>query len=218
MTTKGPWLTGTVISGHGVASGRSVDSPYPAGTIALQAPHFAARGIDLSDCWPGTINLNFAPCSVRLRQPDHCISDLFWTEHHPPETFSFWRIELRVTGELPVRGWIYRPHPETKQRHWQPESMLELLAPSVPGVVSGGSVSIHDPEDRIRLIDSVRLRARLLESLKFRVLASQELFFQETASDQRREWLRRFQPDALDLEDHDLDHIWEQARRLYTEC
>ena len=79
------------------------------------------------------------------------------------------------------------------------------------------SVSICDPEDRIRLIDSVRLRARLLESLKFRVLASQELFFQETASDQRRKWLRRFQPDALDLEDRDLDYIWEQARQLYTE-
>ena len=217
MTIKGPWMTGTVISGHGVASGRSHNSPYPAGTIALQAPHFAARGIDLSDCWPGTINLDFDPCEVRFREPDHCVEDLLWTEHHPPETFSLWRIELRVGGALPVKGWIYRPHPETKQRHWQPESMLELLAPSLPEVVTGGSMSIRDPEDRIRLIDSARLRARLLENLKFRVLASQELFFQETCIDQRRDWLLGVFPEALDLDDHDLDRIWEQARRLYTE-
>ena len=218
MTITTPWLTGTVMSGHGVASGRSENSPYPAGTIELQTPHFAARGIDLSDCWPGTINLSFAPFDVRVRDPDHCVSDLFWTEHHPPETFSLWRIELLLSGASPVRGWIYRPHPETKKRHWQPGSMLELLAPALPGVVTGRSVSIRDPEDRIRLIDSARLRARLLEDLKFRVLASQELFFMNTANDQRRVWLRGVFPEALDLEDEDLDRIWEQARSLYTEC
>jgi hypothetical protein len=35
-------LTGTVVPGYGVASGRSADSPYPAGTIAMQAPLFRA--------------------------------------------------------------------------------------------------------------------------------------------------------------------------------
>ena len=33
-------LIGRIVSGHGVASGRSDGSPYPAGTIAMQAPVF----------------------------------------------------------------------------------------------------------------------------------------------------------------------------------
>jgi hypothetical protein len=36
------------VSGHGVASGQAAASPYPAGTIALQSPHFASLGLDLS--------------------------------------------------------------------------------------------------------------------------------------------------------------------------
>ncbi len=217
MTDDAAWLSGTVVSGHGVASGRSEDSPYPAGTIAMQTPHFRARGLDLSDCWPGTINLSFAPLEVRLRDADHQIPELLWTEHHPPETFSFWRIQLRSTGSRAVEGWIYRPHPETKQRHWQPESMLELLAPPLAGVASGDRISIHDRENRIRLIDTARLRSRLLECLKFRVLASQDLFFRDTAGEQRRDWLRLVHPEALELEDRDLDRVWNQAKQLYTE-
>ena len=82
--------------------------------------------------------------------------------------------------------------------------MLELLAPSLPGVVTGGSLSIRDPADRIRVINTARLRARLLEFLKFRVLASQDLFFQNTEGNHRREWLGACYPEALDLGDQDL--------------
>ena len=217
MTSKGTWYSGTVVSGHGVASGRSDNSPYPAGTIALQTPYFAARGIDLSDCWPGTINLSFAPHEVKLHSADYCFPDLLWTEHHPPETFSFWRIEICLDDDSAIDGWIYRPHPETKQRHWQPNSMLELLAPSLPGVVIGGALSIRDHADRIRVINTARLRARLLEFLKFRVLASQDLFFQNTEGKHRREWLGECYPEALDLDDQVLDQIWAQAKSLYTE-
>ena len=95
--------------------------------------------------------------------------------------------------------------------------MLELLAPSLPGVVTGGSLSIRDPADRIRVINTARLRARLLEFLKFRVLASQDLFFQNTEGNHRREWLGACCPEALDLGDQDLDQIWSQAKSLYTE-
>ena len=217
MTSEVAWLSGTVVDGHGVASGRSKDSPYPAGTIAMQTSYFRERGIDLSDCWPGTINLSFAPLEVRLRDADHQISELLWTKHHPPETFSFWRIQLCLAGSKAVEGWIYRPHPETKQRHWQPQTMLELLAPHIAGVANGDRVSILDRDNRIRLIDTARLRSRLLESLKFRVLASQDLFFRDTAGDQRRDWLRRVHPEALELEDRDLDRVWNQAKQLYTE-
>ena len=217
MTKVTPWMAGHVVKGHGVASGQSPDSPYPSGTIAMQRPLFQTLGLDLSDCWPGTINLSFAPHEVKLHSADYCFPDLLWTEHHPPETFSLWRIEICLDDHSAIDGWIYRPHPETKQRHWQPNSMLELLAPSLPGVVIGGALSIRDHADRIRVINTARLRARLLEFLKFRVLASQDLFFQNTEGKHRREWLGECYPESLDLDDQVLDQIWAQAKSLYTE-
>ena len=81
---------GRLVAGHGVASGRAADSPYPAGTIALQTPHFLSLGIDLTPYQPATLNLDFAPGVWRLRDPDHHVPLLHWTDQHPPETFSFW--------------------------------------------------------------------------------------------------------------------------------
>ena len=153
MTQPSRSFTGLVVSGHGVASGRSSMTPYPAGTIEMQTPFFAEAGINLQDCWPGTINLSFSPLDVQLSDPDHCIRELRWTDLHPPETFSFWRIELRYRNSIRVQGWIYKPHPETKKRHWQSNSTIELLAPHLEGVSPGESLEIIDPKGRIQLID-----------------------------------------------------------------
>lgn len=217
MTTTPKRLCGRVVAGHGVASGRSSTTPYPAGTIALQRPFFAARGLDLSECFSGTLNVSFAPQELVLTAPDVTFEHLDWSDRHPPETFSFWRIELRHNSAPPCPAWIYRPHPETKQRHSQPPSMVEVLAPFQPGLNNGSSVSLHDPQQRLRLIDGPRLRARLLEFLKFRVLASQASFFTDGNQATRRLWLQQLHPEALQLPDQDLDRVWAQARQLYTE-
>ena len=217
MTTSSQWLSGRVVAGHGVASGRSSSSPYPAGTIALQRPLFAARGLDLSDCFAGTLNVSFAPQELVLTSPEVTFERLDWSDRHPPETFSFWKIELHQNGAPPCPAWIYRPHPETKQRHWQPPSMVEVLAPFQPDLKEGSSVCLHDPRQRLRLIDGTRLRARLLEFLKFRVLASQSSFFTDASQTDRRRWLQQLHPEALQLPDLDLDRVWAQARQLYTE-
>jgi hypothetical protein len=84
MTQDG-WIRTTLVCGHGVASGRSTTSPYPEGTIAMQRPLFAQLGLDLSDCWPGTLNLSVAPLEVQLRDPDHTFPHLHWTDLHPPK-------------------------------------------------------------------------------------------------------------------------------------
>ena len=76
------WLKAQLIQGHGVASGRSENSPYPAGTIAMQRPLFHDLGLDLSDCYAGTLNLSFAPLEVQLRDPDHTFAQLCWTDRH----------------------------------------------------------------------------------------------------------------------------------------
>ena len=212
------WFSAQLIPGHGVASGRSEDSPYPAGTIAMQQPFFLAQGLDLGDCWPGTLNLSVAPRDIKFRDPDHCFQLLRWTDLHPPETFSFWKIQLATPQNGIVNGWIYRPHPETKHRHHQPTTMIEVIAPRLQGINAGCSLQFHDPVNRLRCVDSQRIRAQLLEFLKFRMLAAQDLFFKQTAgSEQRRAWLTVHYPEALQLDDDDHEHVWKQAKMLYTE-
>ncbi|MAH57489.1 MAG: hypothetical protein CMN91_03470 [Synechococcus sp. ARS1019] len=213
----GSMITGHVVAGHGVASGRSTSSPYPAGTICLQMPFFQALGLDLSNCFSGTLNVSFAPAEVVLSQPDMTFPNVDWSEHHPPETFSFWRVEMVSASQQRAKAWIYRPHPETKQRHWQPPTVLEVLAPFQEGLSPGSEVSLNDPQQRLQLVDGVRLRARLLEFLKFRVLASQSSFFSDNNHVDRRVWLKQMHPEALQLPDQDLDRVWQQAQMLYTE-
>ena len=211
------WLTGRLSAGHGVASGTSNESPYPDGTIRMQSPVFKALGLDLSGCFFGTLNIDFAPLEVSLSNPDHLFERVHWTELHPPETFSFWRVEIKESASDVVNGWIYYPHPETKERHQQPSTTLELLAPRLSGVQSGSKIHLRDQSGRIKLIDTVRLRARLLEFLKFRVLASQQTFFDADTLLNRRKWLSTMFPEALQLSEQDLDRVWAQARSLYTE-
>lgn len=196
LSREGPlrWVPCQLVAGHGVASGRSTTSPYPAGTIALQTPFFAAAGLDLTPFFAGTLNLRAGRGHWHLSRPDHRIETLAWTDRHPPETFSFWHCRLRLgTGEDRradgeaglagpgpadgLRALIYHPHPETKQAHHQPRDGLEVLAPWIAGLKPGHSLELGVDPRRCRLVDPVRLRARLLEFLKFRVLAAQEAFF-----------------------------------------
>jgi len=94
------WVRCRLVAGHGVASGRAATSPYPAGTIQLQTPFFAARGIDLWPFFAGTLNLEAPRGHWRLSDPDAHFEALEWTDRHPPETFSFWHCRLRVPAEL----------------------------------------------------------------------------------------------------------------------
>ncbi len=209
---------GRLVSGHGVASGQASDSPYPAGTIALQAPLFAKRGLDLSAYQFATLNLDFSPGEWRLADPDHRVEELVWTDRHPPETFSFWQCQLQPASGVipPMQALIYYPHPETKQAHHQPPSLLELLAPPLGLLSPGESFDVWVDPRRCRLIQPARLRARLLEFLKFRVLAAQDDFFNDGIAT-FRSWLQAQWPEACDLRDADLLLTLEQARHLYTE-
>ena len=94
---------------------------------------------------------------------------------------------------------------------------MKLLAPHLSGVDPGCTISLRDQRRRIKLVDTIRLRARLLEFLKFRVLASQQTFFEADALMNRRQWLSTMFPEALQLSELDLDRVWTQARSLYTE-
>lgn len=141
--------TGVVVAGHGVASGRASDSPFAAGTIELQAPHFRARGLELSAYLPATVNLDLAPRRLDLREPRWTFADVEWTQVHPPETFSF--VECTVTRDgAAVDGLVYHPHPETKPMHHQPSTVVELLLPHLPGLGPGETLTLQvDPRQAV---------------------------------------------------------------------
>lgn len=135
-------LHGTVIPGHGVASGRAAGSPYPQGSVAMQMPFFAALGLDLKDCWAGTLNVSIAPNTWTLLRADYCFENLAWTDLHPPETFSF--VQLHLTWKTQrISAWLYRPHPETKAAHHQTPSVMEIVAPRLDGLNYGDAVVLE---------------------------------------------------------------------------
>ena len=230
-TTGWRWHRATVVAGYGVASGQALDSPYPGGTIALQAPLFAARGLDLSGFFPGTLNLSFVDSRWQLSQPDARFEQLRWTDRHPPETFSFWRVGLRWQGlAAPVGGLLYWPHPETKRRHHHSPDRLEVLAPWIPDLGSCQGLELGVDPRRCRRVQPLRLQAQLLEALKFRVLASQQDFFlgfgiaaepgtglhrQQIERVQR--WLASVLPAALDLSADELTAVLQRAWTLYCD-
>jgi hypothetical protein len=135
-------LSGTIMPGHGVASGRASNSPYPQGSIAMQMPFFTALGLDLQGCWPGTLNVSIAPQTWSLLRADHRFENLAWTHLHPPETFSFARVQLSWRGQQ-TSAWLYRPHPETKAAHHQTPSVMEIIAPRLEGLAYGDMVGLE---------------------------------------------------------------------------
>ena len=138
-------VTGIVQQGHQVASGSAEASPFPAGTIELQAPIFGDMGLDLSWAFMGTINVSIEPFRFRFLRPDYTFTDVKWTESYPPETFSFARCALTSAG-CDYPAWIYYPHPETKISHFQPPSLIEIITQPIETISYGSQVDIaYDP-------------------------------------------------------------------------
>jgi hypothetical protein len=138
-------ISGIVVQGHQVASGSAESSPFPAGTIELQAPMFAQLGLDLSGAFMGTINVSVEPFYFRFRKPDYTFTDVKWTDSYPPETFSFAQCSLKFEGRI-YPSWIYYPHPETKMSHFHSPSLIEIITQPVENISYGSEVDIaYDP-------------------------------------------------------------------------
>lgn len=122
-----------VTQGHGIASGKTRDSRFPGGSLAMQAPFFKDLGMDLSGFFPGTLNLSVHPYSYRLGNPVHSFPQVKWTSSLPPENFSFYRCRVRLLGEEDfAEALVYWPHPSTKPEFHQDPHVLEILAPKIP--------------------------------------------------------------------------------------
>jgi hypothetical protein len=135
-------VTGIVQAGHQVASGRSSNSPYDQGTIALQTPHFLALGLDIRAYFQGTLNISLAPFVYSLIRPAHSFKQVKWHPDYPWEDFSFAPCQLTYRNTT-YPSLIYFPHPETKINHWQDPSIIELLAPKVDSIAYGDRVELE---------------------------------------------------------------------------
>ena len=138
-----PWviINGIVRPGHQVASGLATDSPYPRGSIEMQTPFFRKLGLDLAPFFPGTLNVSVAPYTFIFKSPEFTFSNLKWSSSNPPETFSFSRCRLKFNAQA-YDGLVYYPHPETKIRHFQDPSILEILAPLIADITYGSAIQI----------------------------------------------------------------------------
>ena len=142
-------IKGIIVQGYRVASAPSKDYPY--GALEKQRPLFASHGLDLSSYFNGTLNIDIRPFEFTMLKPQYTFHHVEWTDLHPPEHFSFSRCKV-IFREVEYDGWVYYPHPETKLRHFQNPSLLEVIAMSIPGVQYGDEVSVwvNDEEIQIR--------------------------------------------------------------------
>lgn len=141
-------LRGILRNGYGVASGRSHQYPY--GSLERQVPIFKARGLDLTGCFLGTLNIDIRPLVFELVEPEFTFRGVRWTDLHPPEDFSFSRCEVGASG-IRYPGWIYYPHPETKRRNYQDPSLMELISSRIPELEPGAALEVFINPERVRL-------------------------------------------------------------------
>ena len=145
------FISGTVIQGHQIASGKTLNSPYPDGSIPLQTPFFRELGLDLTAFYPGTLNVSIAPQSFRLRKASYRFDYLQWIEGFAPETFSFCACAIWYK-DTAYDGYIYYPHPETKTQHFHNDSLLEVICKQVHGIEYGDSVRLQYLTEQIDII------------------------------------------------------------------
>ena len=140
-----------IIEGHRVASGLNGNPHFPGGTLRMQLPAFKELGLDLSQYYPGTLNVSVAPLQYRVVHPKMTFRNIKWHPIDPPEDFSFFDARITREGETAVEGFVYHPHPETKPKHFQAPDVLELLFPYVKDMDYGMVISLEIPSEQMVL-------------------------------------------------------------------
>ena len=142
-------LSGIVVEGHRVASGPSKEYPY--GSLERQKPFFKAGGLDLDRFFTGTLNISIAPSRFWMTNPAYTFRCISWTDLHPPEDFSFSTCIVKFNGR-DYEGYIYYPHPETKIRHFQTPSLIEVITEEIQGIGYGDQVDLLVDAREIQII------------------------------------------------------------------
>jgi hypothetical protein len=146
-------VSGVVVAGYRVASGPSKDYPY--GTLEKQIPLFQQLGLDLTRFYLGTLNVSIAPSKFEMLCPEYIFQQVAWTDLHPPEDFSFSRCSVWYQGGS-YAGYVYYPHPETKKRHFESASLIEIITQFIPDLRYGKQVELELNPDEIRIQTGVK--------------------------------------------------------------
>jgi len=146
-------VSGVIMAGYRVASGPSKDYPY--GTLEKQIPQFRQRGLNLEGFHFGTLNVSFAPATFEMVHPEYTFRQVAWTDLHPPEDFSFSRCVVTFKGTNNA-GYVYYPHPETKKRHFESASLLEIISVYIPEIQNGERAELELNADEIRIQAGVK--------------------------------------------------------------
>ena len=141
-------VSGVIVAGYKVASGPSKDYPY--GTLERQIPLFKQRGLDLERFYYGTLNVSIAPLVFEMVKPAYTFRQVAWTDLHPPEDFSFSTCTLWFK-DVQYPAYIYYPHPETKERHFENASLMEILSVFIPEIHLGDIVDVVVDADEVRI-------------------------------------------------------------------
>jgi len=144
-------VNGEIKSGHGVASGKLKDERYPEGTLKQQFKYFLEKGLDLSNYFMGTINLDIAPYTYEIKEPKYFFKNIDWSVYISPENFYFFDVLLYFKDKT-YEGVIYMPDPETKEDHMQKSTILELILPKINGLEYGDVVEIKINKDQLEII------------------------------------------------------------------
>ncbi|CAN1210169.1 Riboflavin kinase [Tumidithrix helvetica PCC 7403] len=144
-------VKGIIKKGHGVASGKSGDPRFPKGTIAMQKPLFAEKGLDISGYFLGTINVSIYPYLYAIEKSKYTFRDVKWADSEPAEDFSFFDCRVILNSGKKFEGLIYYPHPETKPEHFQAPEILELLMPSIRNLNYGDEVVLELDRGQIEI-------------------------------------------------------------------
>lgn len=146
-------ISGTVVEGYRVASGRAENGPYPNGTIEMQTPFFLREGLDLREYHPATIGVSCSPLTFTMKRPEYIFRNVKWSPEHHAEDFSFSRCRITFKG-VTVAGLVYYPHPDTKIGHHHDRSTLEIIASYIEGIRYGVSVELDINTDEIAILDA----------------------------------------------------------------
>ena len=71
----------------------------------------------------------------------------------PPENFSFFKcclwVSKKIGREIYPEGYIYLPHPSTKPGFFQPDNILEIIAPYISNLDYGTVVELSATKDSV---------------------------------------------------------------------
>jgi hypothetical protein len=129
------------VAGYQVASGLAKDSIYPFGTIEMQRPYFEKAGVDFSNIYSATLNVNITSGTVCLISPFLLLKDVKWSSENSAETFSLFSCNL-IVDEKEYSAYVYYPHPETKLGHFQDSGTLEILSEYIEHVPYGTKLKV----------------------------------------------------------------------------